>query len=832
MKKSTILIIFISLLCPFLNSVDIEHYFPDTLRSKLLSKAETNIENLLPEQKKSMRELLKRHPNALMGFLISSEQNSILQNTDPQIIESQYQNLIEMIRINPNWKELPPKFYLSYVAKMTVSDEELTPYREEFKKEGIKKILNKATNEKDIIRELNLWVRKYLTFKRSTGRDQTPITMLRKSNIGRCEEEQIFFIAAARTIGMPARPAWTPWWANSNSNHAWVEVYVDDKWHYIGAAEPKFNLDQAWFSNKINQSMLIIAESVFPDSSEKIIYEGKYLKYINSTPNYMKTKKVNFLVKDSLDQPVSDAEISIKVFNYKSLRPLVNLKSDSLGKTQIEIGQGSCLVTAWKDSLFDYQLLPLQKKDEVSCELILKQRNWEDHDIVLAYPPPKKLNFPQPKPAWVDYKKSIIKQYNERIKSFQVDSTFSADSTIRQIFELARGNKRPLLKFIDSNKKINDKFWEIVVNMDEKFFWEASEDNWNFLYKFYKKIENDSLSLKDEIKRELLSPTVFFETISDSPDLTKYSKWTDNPFKKRIKTIIEYLKDNYEINKEKSIKGLLPFNQLAKLKYLSKTQFKILTAYYLKYNLIPVRYTRIPDILSIYHNKTWQYYVISENQFKEENKADSLTVCKTNIKITDSTGRNIELSYKHYGTTYFSTNRFRFNDRQLKFNDSLSCFTGKLNPGKYELLIAQRPSSEETCLKLYNLHITESMNSFRDTIIFKNYKRYWEKAPDKLISFLNKDDFDKDTIILLGNYDNEPIQRLAAKIQAEKDTQSFMWLGLTESPDAPSLYSISESLHSLYQDNTITENQLTTIYYDKNQNQFLYFKGNWDKLPD
>ena len=36
---------------------------------------------------------------------------------------------------------------------------------------------------------------------------------------------------------IPARQVYTPLWAHTDSNHAWVEAWVDSKWHFPCACE-------------------------------------------------------------------------------------------------------------------------------------------------------------------------------------------------------------------------------------------------------------------------------------------------------------------------------------------------------------------------------------------------------------------------------------------------------------------------------------------------------------------------------------------------------------------------------------------------------------------
>ena len=67
-----------------------------------------------------------------------------------------------------------------------------------------------------------------------------PMTMYR-SGKGRCGEESTFTVTALRSVGLAARQVYTPRWAHCDDNHAWVEVWVNGEWHFLGAASRKKN---------------------------------------------------------------------------------------------------------------------------------------------------------------------------------------------------------------------------------------------------------------------------------------------------------------------------------------------------------------------------------------------------------------------------------------------------------------------------------------------------------------------------------------------------------------------------------------------------------------
>ena len=75
-----------------------------------------------------------------------------------------------------------------------------------------------------------------------------------------------------RSAGIPARPVYVPRWSHCDDNHAWVEVWCDGDWHYLGACEPEAVLDKSWFTNAASRAMMIGSrwyDHAMPD--EKVI---------------------------------------------------------------------------------------------------------------------------------------------------------------------------------------------------------------------------------------------------------------------------------------------------------------------------------------------------------------------------------------------------------------------------------------------------------------------------------------------------------------------------------------------------------------------------------
>jgi pimeloyl-ACP methyl ester carboxylesterase len=108
--------------------------------------------------------------------------------------------------------------------------------------------------------------------KYSTARkrpDQSPLETM-ESGIATCTGLSILLVDACRAVGVPARVAGTPMWANKRGNHTWVEIW-DGRWHFTGAAEPDpSGLDRGWFVHDAGQALR--------DVPENAIYATSYRK--------------------------------------------------------------------------------------------------------------------------------------------------------------------------------------------------------------------------------------------------------------------------------------------------------------------------------------------------------------------------------------------------------------------------------------------------------------------------------------------------------------------------------------------------------------------------
>ena len=825
MKKFVLFIILVISYSLLFGDISFDQALIDTLTAKALK----NIEPLPEDVQNIYKSYISKYPDGIIAYLISAEGSSILWDANPEDVLSNYIELKKLLEME-NY-DYSPEFFLSYIAKITASHEQISPYRKVFTEAGLLYYVTEFPDVEERIREVNLWCRERMTFISTSGRNQNPTTILQKSNIGRCGEMQVFFISACRTVGIPARPAWTPWWGHMDNNHAWTEVFVDGKWYYVGAAEPDYYLNSTWFTSAVNKALLVLARSTFPDSTEEVVSKSSRNNYINSTSFYQDTRKLKFTVVDSAGNPVPKAVINIMAFNFSMLRTLLGIKTDSTGTKEITIGKGGFLAIARKDSLFDYQVIPF---DDISNEFqfILEERTLESEDLVFQFPDVKTERKEEPE-FFKERKKLIVERYNEKIKYFQStqipEYAPKADSNFVEIFENCRNNKQPLLDFIVIKPDIPEKFWEKISSVDVKFFWEASVTQWQNLFDFYMELEDKELS--DTKWKNLLAPSIFYEVLPDISVPQELKKWEDISALDAIPQVIEEMHTRYKIEEDSASVGLLSLDKMLEAQFLQDFQFKTLSCYILKANHIPAQYTRIPSTIMVMADSVWQNYNVKENNFVKPQEEEVESLAFIEFKLVDKDFLPVTLNPDNISTTIFQDGKFYHNDRQLDYDKENSILSGELEKGDYYVQLGIRENSETTKVKLVALHIDRQVE-IKETLIFKDFKRDWKKTDKKYTAFLDslRTEDDADYVILLGDYDDEPVQRLATKTRSKLEGQKFVWIGKNEPPGTVLNYITSDEYEKLLEDNPELKHRLITFYYDSENEKWMMFEGNWDLL--
>ena len=238
--------------------------------------------------------------------------------------------------------------------------------------------------------EVNHWCHEKVNYKASDGRTSSPLATIRTS-WGRCGEESTFTVTALRAVGLPARQCYTPRWAHTDDNHAWVEVWIDGVWHYLGACEPEPELDIAWFDAPVKRAMMVHT-TVFGkyNGKEQKNFESDLYSKINLLSNYTDTKRLEIKVIDSKGNAVENAQVSFGLYNYAEYYPLAKMYTDKNGVATLETGYGDLMIWAKKDGK---TASALAKADVKNMTLTINptKKTWQTKKFKLCPPTPKPI---------------------------------------------------------------------------------------------------------------------------------------------------------------------------------------------------------------------------------------------------------------------------------------------------------------------------------------------------------------------------------------------------------------------------------------------------------
>jgi len=263
-------------------------------------------------------------------------------------------------------KEIPADIYRYFVLPHRTAKEPFSHWRGRFLQELAPRL--EGLSMAEAVLEVNHWCHANATYRPTDGRDQDPLTTIR-GGFGRCTEETILAVAALRSVGIPARKCYTPYWAHCDDRHAWVEVWVDGRWFYFGACEPAPSLNQAWFSNTAQRAMLVVSK-VYGDyqGSESVLYRYGRSTWVNSTAVYGPTRTVKVQVVDHKGKPVSGQKIIFNLFNEGAWKPALALTANEQGWVEVVCGMGDWLVSTGKEKLAAIAYAPM-RADAVTLRL-------------------------------------------------------------------------------------------------------------------------------------------------------------------------------------------------------------------------------------------------------------------------------------------------------------------------------------------------------------------------------------------------------------------------------------------------------------------------------
>lgn len=449
---------------------------------------------------------------------------------------------------------VPDDIWKHFVLPVRGNNEYLDDFRSHYYPELAERVTGLGMY--DAALEVNHWLHEKVTYKPSDSRTSSPEASIRTAT-GRCGEESVLGVAAFRAVGIPARQVYTPRWAHTDDNHAWVEVWVDGKWYFLGACEPEPELNRAWFNVPVSRGMLMHTRvfGQYP-GPEQIMSVNGGITEINVTDNYVPVRESAVTVVDRSGRPVSDINVYYKIYNYAEFYTAATRTTDKRGVATLRTGCGDMLVWATDGRYFGFA-----KVDSPSTRLVLDHEAGQPFSVDLEIvPPAENPILSTATPAQVSENQKRFEQEN-KIRSAYEETFFGGkfceleEQTVYTLYgnekggrivpllKKAKGNWRNIYDFITSADTCRqDEAIALLEAVSEKDLRDTPR------YIFSSTLNATEPQLSDPLYIDyILNPRVDNELLSDYRSSMRTAGKNRNL---NAGEIISWIKDNIEIKNE------------------------------------------------------------------------------------------------------------------------------------------------------------------------------------------------------------------------------------------------------------------------------------------
>ncbi len=754
-------------------------------------------------------------------------------------------------------KEIPDEVFLHYVLPSRINNENLDSFRIVYFDEIMDRVKEKDITEAAL--EINHWCHEKVSYMPADSRTSSPMNTVLSAR-GRCGEESTFTVAALRTAGIPARQVYTPRWAHSDDNHAWVEVWINGEWHYMGACEPEPVLDRGWFTEPARRAMLVHTKSFgAATDDENSIMKYRNYSLVNSLSRYAVTKKIYVKVVDRNNLPIKDAVVEYQLYNYSEFYPLSMVPTNDDGISMLETGLGDLMIWARLNNEFAFKKISVTETDTLT--LILEQNNLTDVTLNLD------LNVPVVKSPITVPSDELIEKNSERInygntiRQKYIDTWIKPEESIRlaqqlgidtagtvDIMARSMGNYDEIRSFLidtpDSLKNLAVSLLEILPDKDLR------DTKRNILsdhlinsseYQKYNLHQQGNLFLQ-----YILNPRVADELLVDWRGYFR----TMLPCLMSLdgdsvpSLIIDYINENIRIaNDENYYKTPITPVGVNELKVSDEVSRSILFVSICRTFGIPARLEPGRNIPQYFFKNRW-----NDVYFNDQEKAQS---SKGFIKLYSDEKKPVPEYYIHFTLARFDNGRY--NTLEYDYNKKINDFNEELalQPGKYMLVTGNRINDSKILSSITFFDLAENEHKKVKVAIRKDaYENvvYGTVDLENIISLIDENNIYKDEIlkgsvvILWVEPDMEPTKHIFNDLPLLKNELNdwggyFLFLSDSSSgkngldpenlKDLPAntLFGFDnelKALHNLVKTAALNENRMPVVLLADNKGQILF----------
>ena len=380
-------------------------------------------------------------------------------NRDASFYLDHYRMTKAALKQMPWGRRVPEREMRHFVLPPRVNNENLDSARYVFLKEIAPRIQKMSMY--DAVLEVNHWCHEKAIYMPSDRRTSSPLATI-KTAYGRCGEESTLLVSALRSVGIPARQVYTPRWAHTDSNHAWVEAWVDGQWYFLGACEPEPVLNLGWFNAPASRGLLMHT-NVFGDYNgpEEVVRRTPNFTEINVISNYApESASLKVVVKDADGKPVEGAKVYFQIYNYSEFNSVAYRFTDAEGVSSLTAGLGDMMVYASADGKFAFKKVTYGKDREVELKLEHYEGEEIPHLEMEIVPPVEKAQLPdvtteqrKANTCRMEYEDSLRNAYVATFYTAEQAEILSVDTgldinDVTEIMIASRGNHAEIESFL------------------------------------------------------------------------------------------------------------------------------------------------------------------------------------------------------------------------------------------------------------------------------------------------------------------------------------------------------------------------------------------------
>ncbi len=686
----------------------------------------------------------------------------------------------------PWGRTVPWETFLHFVLPHRVSGETHQRWRRRFFEELAPLVMHCKTMREAIL-EVNKWATLQTSYKPSSWRDQGPITTILKG-WGRCEEIMIVFICGARSVGIPARQCYTPSWQHCNSNHAWVEVWTDDKgWQFLGSSSPLLAAGESWVTNAAKHAIIVLSTCYgrLGKTTDELVYrEGRNYTIINSTPVYTTPCDVKVTVLGKDGNPMPRARVFFGVYNFGYFGPVAAFRCDEQGKGSVVLGEGTVLVSTACEDGRDCEFVHVKPGAPVEVTLDIRKNRYPHGEIWARFHHWEGTTAPEMTPELKEklarYRKICGNLNNARLARLASHKELAArylkidpndekawEEPLAKALLTAAGNCGEIIRALAAvPPEYRDALVERLTRMDDKDLLETTASELLIGVPLAVKArevlaEKGFLTYPDDVFYDyVLTDRIYRENHADWRPLLyeRFSPYVEEDLMLTVRRVNEYtsLLKQYD---DGIFGGVMNPLEVVRSGAVTREMERAIAAVgILRAIGIPARYLEQWGWLEFFDGKEWKpFYPSKPDKLGDKKAVESAGKVYAEPAVLRVSffryGKPLDgkqyAYFRDFNIAVFNKNGyFRYFEPEGEFDSENLCYVLKLPPGEYFLMAGRRNTYGEPYVRIFRLECKAgdeiSLRVDTDLPVDKSLPvvRELKELPDLKAATLGGDEFD------------------------------------------------------------------------------------------